>query len=282
MMFRRVSAGMLVVAAFRLYRHHFWRLLIFPLIFSTFATLGQMLLFQPMRAPLAAFWQNVNGENSVQAISAMRVLMQDVMPSLLLWLVYLATVGLLLNAFVVGGITRIAMTIMHKKDLQEPTQAIYSEIKYTPKWYVTALLQNVVLLVLVFVPSLAVGILALFLPAFASLGVFAVAFIAIVGYAAIAMFFPIVLCEEKGWRRAIPRTWQLFRRRPGLVITMGLWLIMLQAAATSFGALFAGGLPLQMAVTALLAPVSTVAVCMMYEELCQGVKGDSAEDLKDV
>jgi len=287
MMFPRVSAGMIVIDAIKLYARNFSRFIAFPLIFGTLAALGQMLLFEPMSEPFGTLMQNMSSESApAVAVDHLRLLLRDladVMPWPVLWLVYLVTVGLLLTAFATGGMTHATMKIIsNDPPPPNPTQSIYAEVKQAPKWFVTALLQNTVLLLLIFLPSLATGFLALISAGFIPFGLIAVLFIIVTANAALAMFYPIVLCEEKGLRRAVGRVWQLFRRRPGLVIVMGIWLIMLQTSATALGGLFNGGLPVRLAISALIAPISVIAVYKMYNELKQGVGDGDARDLRGV
>jgi len=282
----RIRAINVIITSMKLYARNFKYFILFPLIFGSFASLGSTLALNSAIPKIADYQTALSGLletadsnggaiNGVD-IDALVALTQDfirgVAPALLLVFVYMMTAGLLLNAFVFGGMARAAMNVIRNAPLPSPTQSIYSELKHIPKWFAAALLRLIFVLLAIAVPFGAVIALSLVSGSLAVYALFAlmiaVPILALTVNTAASMFFPVIIAEDKGFRRMLPRTWALFKKRPGLVMSTAIWLVAVQMISLLLNR---GSDPVSIALaligSALVAPVSAVAACLLYGEL---------------
>jgi len=273
----RTSALSLVGAALRIYLKNFRRFFVFSAVFGSLAVMGQRLLMQPMDGAIADFVENIgslaNADiESAQVQNYIERFWTTIAPHLPWFALFMVSGWLLLQGLLSGGITRLTDNILNNRTLPRATDSVYNEMPRALKWYVVALANLFLLLIII---ALLTVFSVIFVIAVPTLGLFVMMFglLFILAIVPLMLSMLYIITLRDGLQGALRTALILYRRRRGLVFTTGLWIAVLQWGTISLGSALgsnfntAGGMAVALFMSAFFAPIPLIVAALLYKEL---------------
>ncbi len=251
------------------------------MVFGSLALAGRQLIATGVNEPMRVFFEQLqpttpmtSGAYFTALTDALRQLLQDIWPTLLVLLGFSMSVGLLLSALATGGITRAALKAQTDREPGQPTQALLNECRWSLKWYLTALLQNAIILLVAALP-LALLTAALvwndndLLVSFGSLAAIALAVVVLMTQTVTALFFPLTITRPKSLWRIPVDAFKLCRGRWGLIAAFSFIMVLVQMLAmlVNFGGSDGVSILLNILISGLFTPIPAVAACLLFQQL---------------
>lgn len=294
---RPMDIGSIIDRTFRLYRNNFSAIILFALLIGGTANLIIALTrlgagaFQTDSVFGALYSGIMNGESASDILSNMPAAHQSGLPILSSFLSVLVYV--FVSPLVTGGVVLITLSACNVRNGENG--GYFSQVKKIyPKLIGTQLAMFVVLVLFVIALMIPMVIILVAVAFGASdytfiyiTTVIVVSLLAILAFVFFipyfVMIFPVAIHENKFGFKPVGRTWKLFRKRfwksIGVVLLTSVIVSALSMVVGTVVAFFPAFLNvlLSTAVTALLTPVSTIAVTLLYLDIRMTVEGYDLE-----
>lgn len=294
---RPMDIGSIIDRTFRLYRNNFSAIILFALLIGgtsnliiAFTRMG-MGAFQTDSVFGALYSGLISGKSATDILSNMPTASQAGLPVLSTVLSLLAAV--FVSPLVNGGVVLVTLSACNVRN--DESGGYFSRIKKIyPKLIGTQLAMFVVLVlffIALMIPMVIIFVAAAFSSGDSGIAYIIVVIVVVLAYVLAAVFsipyfaliFPVAIHENKFGFKPVGRTWKLFRKRfwksIGVVLLASVIvyaLSMVVGVAIAFLPQFLSVL-LTTAVTALLTPVSTIAVTLLYLDIRMTVEGYDLE-----